>query len=426
MTTPGTRATERAKPPPSLRGRRTAAVAIVAFVSLGGCDAAPRTSTASAAASVTLDASAVHVLGTSRSIAVVRDLEVLPDGRVWVINSVEPFFVGIDPAGDVIDEHGMRGGGPEEFGLPLGFVAGGIDGEAWVFDGVRHSLIEVSRPESPWSETRLPVADVPRGSVIGGRDLTDNRVRLARLDDAILVPRTNGSMDDGIFAFWLAIWGADLLAFETAVDSVRQLISLREVLGDPTATLDREVDLPFPIWFRLWAVCGDRVRVYNRPGNQVRAFARDGSELEPTALPPVALERVTQRQFARAVLGLLMAERLGRTGGNVTAEDSVRLLNEVVSEARGEPEQLALYLPRYTDLRCAPDGTLWLRPFDLDVGGLKGGPAWLRITPAGDTQEIRLPDRFDAYRFTADRIWGVQRDELDVATVAWIAVPPAR
>ena len=59
----------------------------------------------------------------------------------------------------------------------------------------------------------------------------------------------------------------------------------------------------------------------------------------------------------------------------------------------------------------------------LDIGGLQGGPSWLRITPDGDVREILLPTRFAPYRFTSDRIWGVQRDELDVASVAWLDLP---
>ena len=70
-------------------------------------------------------------------------------------------------------------------------------------------------------------------------------------------------------------------------------------------------------------------------------------------------------------------------------------------------------------------GALWIHPFDLDAGGLSGGPAWLRITPDGATREVYLPQRFDAYRFTRERIWGVKRDELDRASVAWVQVPPA-
>jgi hypothetical protein len=81
------------------------------------------------------------------------------------------------------------------------------------------------------------------------------------------------------------------------------------------------------------------------------------------------------------------------------------------------------------DYRCDDEGTQWIQPFDIDtpgplMGGLRGGRVWLRITTDGETDEIRLPDSFDPYRFTPDKIWGVQRNEFDVASVAWIAVPP--
>ena len=74
---------------------------------------------------------------------------------------------------------------------------------------------------------------------------------------------------------------------------------------------------------------------------------------------------------------------------------------------QGTPRELASYLPRYVDFRCSEDGTMWLRPMDLDAGGLSGGPMWLRIEPDGAARDVRLPDRFDALRFTPSRIWGV-------------------
>jgi hypothetical protein len=129
---------------------------------------------------------------------------------------------------------------------------------------------------------------------------------------------------------------------------------------------------------------------------------------------------VTQREFARVVLGLMMAERMGTVGVQVSPEDSLRILNEALANAQGEPEQLAAFLPRYVDFRCDAEGTLWLRPMDLEVGGLRGGPNWLRITSDHEMREVRFPDRFDPFRFTADRVWGVQRDPFDVASVAWI------
>jgi hypothetical protein len=39
-------------------------------------------------------------------------------------------------------------------------------------------------------------------------------------------------------------------------------------------------------------------------------------------------------------------------------------------------------------------------------------------------REVRFPERFDPHRFTEGRVWGVLRDELDVASVAWLPAPP--
>ena len=123
------------------------------------------------------------------------------------------------------------------------------------------------------------------------------------------------------------------------------------------------------------------------------------------------------------MFGLRQAEIVGNVWTELTAADSARLLNEIVQGVKGDPEQLANYLPRYVDFRCTEEGTLWVRPFDADVGGLNGGPVWLRIAPGGETWEYHLPNRFDPYRFTSERIWGVQRDDFDVASIAWIEVP---
>jgi hypothetical protein len=247
-------------------------------------------------------------------------------------------------------------------------------------------------------------------------------VRIELLGEEVVVPRTASSLRDGLLTFWAANWGADLVGIRPAADSVRTLVSLGEVLGDPMSFVDLlEGRLPMPLWFRLWTVCGDeRLRVWDRIGNQIRTFGPDGRQLGAVALPPDEIDRVTQRQFARAVLGLIVAETMGEVGGQLSPADSAAILDEALQQAVGEPEQLADLLPRYVDLRCSTDGTLWLHPFDLEVGGLQGGRVWLQMGEDGSVREVSLPDRFQAFRFTSDRIWGVQRDQLDVASVAWI------
>ena len=40
--------------------------------------------------------------------------------------------------------------------------------------------------------------------------------------------------------------------------------------------------------------------------------------------------------------------------------------------------QDAAVLPQYVDFRCNDDGTMWLRPMDLEAGGMAGSMTWLR------------------------------------------------
>lgn len=370
----------------------------------------------------------VHVLGTSDSIAVVEDLAVLDDGTVWIQNSVEPLFLGFDAAGDLLAAHGRRGGGPEELGAPAGLVVGGLDGEAWTLDRRRHALIRVSAPGEPRAEVSLPRDAIPPGSVMGGMSLMSNLVRTASLGGEIVLPRRRGAGEVSAAGFWTTIWNADLVAVDPATGRVRTVVSLPDVLGDLEAHFaDVSAGFPpFPFWYRLWAVCGDReVRLYDFRGNQLRGFAPDGTALDPVPLPPPPFTQVTPRQFVRTLFDLIAAERAGAVTpgvGRVSASDSARLIQGAVSRLEGTPEEHAAVLPQYVDFRCDDDGAIWLRPLDLDAGGMRGTAHWLRIDPDGGVREVRFPERFDPYRFADGRVWGVVRDELDVASVGWVEV----
>ncbi len=376
---------------------------------------------------VVVSASDVRTFGQTASLAVVRDLVVLGDQSVWVLNSVEPLFVGFDPDGNVIREHGAFGGGPTEFGAPTAFVSGNIEGGAWVFDAERHALIEVSQTGPTRAEILLPRdTTLPPTSLFGGRELIGAGLRTGALGEEIVFAKSALPSAGGFLGLWRAIWGATLVAFDPSDASIRPIVSLEEALGDPASVFTIRGDFPpLPFWFRMWAVCGaDDLRVYDRLSNQIRIYSAAGSERPPLPLPPPALERATKLQLARVGVGLGMAESGRDVSDTASPEDSVRMARQLASRIEGEPEDLAALLPRYVDFHCAPDGTVWLRRFDIDQGSLIGGPTWLQVTPVGEPREVRLPERFDALRFERDRIWGAQRDVLDVASVAWIPVPP--
>lgn len=370
-----------------------------------------------------LAASAIEVLGTSDSLAVVRDLEVLADGSVWVLNSQEPYFMGFGAGGESLGAHGSPGGGPDEFPMPSAFVAGGWEGEAWVLDLLHHALIRISRPGADAEQFSLVSTAVPRGSVRSGMSMLDPSVRTARLGPEIVVPHSTATMDGGVLQFRYGLLGADLVAVDPETGGARTLVALGDVLDDPSGDFIQS-DGGFPLWYRLWAPCGESlVRVYDRVRNQLRGFDGSGAEVDPIDLPPVPFTEVTPRQFAGAVFALRQAEVTGDVATRLTPEDSLRLVSQMADMVQGTPRELASYLPRYVDFRCSEDGTMWLRPLDLDAGGLSGGPLWLRIEPDGAARGVRLPERFDARRFTPSRIWGVSRDEFDRPSVASIPLP---
>lgn len=374
--------------------------------------AAPRTI-------VLLDA-AVEVLGTSESLAEVLDLEIDADGTVWALNSVEPFFVGFDGSGTVVREHGSAGGGPEEFLLPAGFVSGGLMDSTWVLDGRRHAFVNISGPSETRSEIALPPEQIPPGSVVTGMSLLQPTVRTARLGSALIVPRTAASLRDGVYAFRVAMLQADFVRVTPDGAPPQTLIALGEALGDPAAGFDNS-EGGFPLWYRLWDVCGTQgIRVYDRSSNELLAFGPDGSEQDRKTLPAPPFEEISPRQFANAIYGFRVAEVSGSVGGRVSADDSLRIVNEIVNGTQGTPRQLADYLPRYVDMHCTDEGTTWLRPLDVERGALQGSDEWLRVDSAGAVVPVRFPERFDPLLFTGSRVWGVQRDALDVPSLAWI------
>ncbi len=215
----------------------------------------------------------------------------------------------------------------------------------------------------------------------------------------------------------------DLIAFDPEAGGTRELVALGEVLDDPSGDFIPS-EGGFPLWYRLWASCGENVvRVHDRVRNQLRGFDGSGTEVRPIDLPPVRFTEVGRRRFAGAVFGLRQAELTGDVRIRLTGEDRDRAFDQLIQNIQGEPHELASYMPRYVDFRYGDDGTMWMHPLDLDSGGLAGSSLWLRITPDGAIQEVRLPDRFDAFRFSGGRVWGVHRDESDVPFVGSILLP---
>ncbi len=366
------------------------------------------------------EADRVQPFATSEALAYVVDLEVLPDGRVWLLNSAAPYFVGFEADASPIAPHGTDGEGAREFRRPLGLVEGGVGGEAWVVDEARAAMIRISRPDE-WVERGWDPDSIPPGTLMGADDRSYTWLRTVRLGDVVVLPRTRMQGEGSFPSVWRSMWGADLVAVDST-GAARTIVSLGEVLGDPGVDTDFEMEIPpMPMWVRLWTVCGSELVVVDRPGNAVRRFDPEGREGGPTPLPSPAWTTVSNDQFARSMLEVAAMEAAGAITLEPPAIDTATMLPTIPPRIRGDGARLASVLPRYTAVHCADDDALWLRRFDPDFGGLRGGRDWLRIDGDGSMTDVRFPERFHPFEFEGGRIWGIHLDALDVPSVAWIA-----
>lgn len=395
-------------------------IAPVALLLIGACGGgSPAVDTEDG---LTVPREAVHVVGTAEILTGVRDLQPADDGRVWVLNALEaePHFVVLGPEGLVEREFGHAGGGPTEFGAPMALVRDPDRGEIWTFDFSRQALIRLS------TEERLDLP-LPRDSLLplqtvtfdGAGGLMPTRLWLEARSDGFLLARNRRGGPPPLTA--LALWNADILLLRPDSSSVSLEVytPVADLLGDPASRYPGATRfLPYP----LWTVCADgTVGLYDPLENKLRRIPENGRALEPLTLPEERrLQFTAERFFEMAYREMAESVPAGQR------PDSAELRRRLVGEFDQFESESASVFPEYADLRCTPDGTLWLQPFDVSTGRMGRGPAWYRISTDGSRTTVTLPEEFRPFRFEADRIWGTVHDEFGIESVAWIGVGALR
>lgn len=357
------------------------------------------------------------MLTTLDAVTRVVDLEVARDGRVWVLNSIAPYFVVIGPDGRVERQFGRQGDGPEEFNHPVALVPGMRPGEVWAYDWARNALIRIS------AEARRDLAlardSFPRSSLISfkGAGINPAPPWLERTRDGFVIARARVTREESA----LQLWSADVLLIEQNGPATKVALHMpvADLLGDPTSRYGTATMLiPYP----LWTACADgSVGLYDPLTNALRRFSAAREELSALALPDERQVQMTAdlifemffRQFAE-----------DRPSAQVPDREEMRRLT--VEQNEEFVRNSAETFPEYSDLRCAPDGTFWLRRFDATTGRLGLGYEWLRVTADGSRVQVAVPQNFTTFRIGRERIWGTSRDGLGVESIAWIGLDALR
>ncbi len=365
---------------------------------------------------IVISAADVHTLASSDTLARIVDVQPAADGRVWVLNSIAPFFVAFGADGRLERAYGTAGGGPDEFGGPVRLVRG-PDGGVWTYDVGRNALRRISG-EVP-RELQLPSDSFPPMRLVSFEDagIRPAPPWIQSRDAAFLVGRKRATAPP---AGSLGLWRADIVMLRTdgtdGTDvSIVGSTPVADLVGDPTVRYgDATTFLPYPIW----SVCGDgAVGVYDPLANSLRRFAPDGHEEAAIALVPERGEPMSfDRFFGMIYRGLKEQAPAGQL------PDSVQMRGMLQEQFRQAQSTIANVFPEYADLRCTEDGTFWLEPFDVTSGRFGHGPEWIRFDGDGSATRVRFPDAFIVHRIEDDRIWGSMVDSLGVPSVAWVRV----
>lgn len=398
---------------------------LLALVAACGTDAAPANESGEV-----VPAEAVTLLGTSEDLAEIQDVQPGPDGRVWVLNSATPFFLAFREGEGVVAAHGVRGQGPGEFRAPLTLIAGGADSGAeagvWVYDGGRHAVVRIDDVVAPDAggppgagerTVTFPRDAIPQNAALGFDP--DGGPWLAPADGGFLVARNPAGLAFGLYD--RALWAIELVRVDGADASVTSVLDLREVVGDPA---ERFGDAQFLFPVPLWTVCPDGATgVYDPLRNELRRLDAAGAQTRAVSLPAeqrveVTPDRVFEWFFPEMMRRIPAAER----------PDSAEMRREFEGEFDQVRRQIGAVFPEYVALHCDARGVFWLQPMDIDGGRMGRGTAWLRIdADAVESSEtlrrIRMPDGFRPRRFTDGEAWGILLDDLDIPSVARVAVP---
>lgn len=401
--------------------------AIVAL--LAGCDAGSEDAPGDGAAAgnaasggeIQLTAEDIERVGTSEALSLVSDLEVDTDGTVWVLDHTAPFLVAFDPDSGVIAELGDQGEGPRELRAPVALTAvrtgnPDVDG-IWVFDRARHAMVRVTAPGVPVEEALtsrvvpFPPERIGPNSLlsrVGGMPM--DRAWVAVAGESVMVASPPAGISRG-HGYWTAQVHSLSLADSTAAVGW----DMTEWLPDPEEHHPGATEFaPMP----LWAFCpGGEGWMYDPVRHRVRPLsdsAAEGIELPPARRAELTDDRMFELLVPRMIDEIPSDQR--------PPDDQLRDLFE--REIGNVLEQFAAELPEYFQMQCGTDGALWLQEFHWSEGYGGAGLNWVRIAGGGgDAQVVRMPDGFQAMRFTGQHAWGVVRDELGIPSVARVVVP---
>jgi hypothetical protein len=367
-----------------------------------------------------LDVTDLPATVQDEDLALVRDIRLDAEGRVWVLSGHPPFVRIYEEDGARVAAFGQPGGGPAEFGAAWALVPPvrnaveeGADGMG-VFDNRRGTIRTFAPDGTILAEERLdtftPLPPDTRQVFFG--DLA----WVWRVEGGLLQDRYPAAPEVGPMPMSQAydFWQAELAFLPDDGGEPRTLVSFPEVVDLP----DEEGPAVRPLSAGpLWDLCpGGEFVVLTRAVPELIRVGLDGRILsrDPVELSLAPLDQGLLVDWMVSVLSQLQPMP-GDT------PEGMRYRAEAAAERAAD--YMDPTVPP-TRLRCDPDGRVWIQLFDMEDDRRGYARDWVVVDSEGElVAEVTFPVGFHPMRFGSERIVGVVRDELDVETVGWLPFP---
>jgi hypothetical protein len=339
-------------------------------------------------------------LGFSR----VGQIHVAPDGRTYVLDAQELQVRVFDPDGRLVASIGRRGSGPGEFQFPRAF---GLLGDTlWVNDLMNQRLTFFSRSGEllgtvPSRGVPIDVGDPPvRLTAHPSLPLPDGTFANSYLFPARGTPT---SLDVPRLRFRAEGETADTVGWSRVHFSAPIIIQLEgqiSLIPHPLSDHPLSTDLPHD---------QGRIVVERRAASAAQVGTVTVTRLGEDDGDTVAVRTLAYRPLpvSKAFADSVLEGAVSRLAGMGIPDATARRV--VADEV-----ELPSFMPPVSRLLSAEDGTVWIRREDVDPNRHR----WIVLDPGlNPVAEVRTPHEFRPTFVTADHVWGVETDDLEVPWV---------
>ena len=349
----------------------------------------------------------LHIIAQSDSLHRIRDVELSPDGSLWVLNGQSPFLLRFRD-GRTVEVWGHQGEGPDELGYPVALILEPGNARPTLFDvrKLRWGRLN-ERGSADWQplgfrfeRTLVELQWTSYGVVFP----------FYALGERVLTARYLAGLENQA-----GFWYSSIIAFEPGTDSAATILRFDSIARSPNVreTLGFALRLiPIP----LWTVCPgvpETIVTYVPIRGQLQWLSAAG-DVQRTLQVQEPVRRLSDEDLEKFAM-FILDENTDGSPSPEAVEEMRRLLRRVRQEFGSQK-------PTFVGIQCDDQDRIWLQEFSTEHSPVGWGRDWYVFDDGGPMGMVRLPVGFLPRLVHSNWILGILEDSIGLQKVAMAAL----